>query len=67
MSDAVQSYRARVINLCFNVMDSCSLTDIHVLKTQAEGLLKEMGVEVGGVSAKKVIDEALNDYCEDLL
>ena len=59
-TDAVQSYRARVINLCVNVIDSCSLTDIHVLKTQAEGLLIEMGVEVG----KKI--ETIEKY-EDLL
>ena len=59
-TDAVQSYRARVINLCVNVMDSCSLTDIHVLKTQAEGLLKEMGVEVGKMVPKV-------EHYEDLL
>lgn len=56
-TDAVQSYRARVINLCFNVIDSCSLTDIQVLKTQAEGLLIEMGLEIGKQLKKDMPEE----------
>ena len=46
MTDAQQAFRARVINLCFGVLDSCSLTDLDVLKTQAGVLMQEMGMSV---------------------
>ena len=42
---AVQSHRAHVINLCYGVVEACSLTDLQSLKQQAELILNEMGNE----------------------
>lgn len=44
MTDAVQSFRARVITLCQNVTDACELSDLHTMQSQARVLLEEMGV-----------------------
>lgn len=56
MTDPVQAFRARVINLCFSVIDACELSDFHTITCQAHVLLEEMGIE-----------EKANDTCEDLL
>lgn len=45
MTDPVQAFRARVINLCFSVIDACELSDLHTITCQAHVLLEEMGIE----------------------
>lgn len=56
MTDPVHAFRARVMNLCFNVMDACELTDLDTIKCQAHVLLEEMGVT-----------QTPGEDCEDLL
>lgn len=45
--NTVQSHRAHVLNLCYSIIEACSLTDIYGLKQQAELIVKEMGEEIG--------------------
>ncbi len=44
MNAAQHTFRAHVMNLCFNVADACSLTDIEALRADARMILNEMGV-----------------------
>lgn len=44
MTDAEHTFRARVINLCYGIEESCSLTDIQSLKSSAKHLLDYMEV-----------------------